>query len=186
MWSSKDIGLVAVLAALGFVTAVSVGQIGYLLVGVPGINYIFLVFQSIQTGFALLVYQGKRWRFLAQMTIFTILIIPVNLGGVAFDFLGKTHYIIAAFFTDLIANSTYNYFKKHNKTKYWAVLNGGLLFWILQPSASITVNLLLFVPQTAQFISVVALLWPLIIVESVAGSYIGYKIYRRIAKGSIQ
>lgn len=186
MWSSKDLGLVAILAALGFVTAASIGQIGYLITGIPGFNYIFIIFQVMLISFSLLVYEGRRWRFFLQMTIFTILIIPVNFGAPAYDILGKTHYMIAAFFTDIVANSFYRYFEERNKCKYWVILNGGLVFWTLQPLLSIAINVVFYAPQAAQLISVVSLLFPIIIIESVTGSYLGHKIYRRLYTGSTQ
>ena len=49
------------------------------------------------------------------MTIFSILIIPTGFAGAPFDVIGKFNYAIAGFFTDIIANSIYSYFSKHNK-----------------------------------------------------------------------
>ncbi len=184
MWNSKDLALVTVLAALAFVTAASIGQMGYLITGIPGVNYIFIIFLAIQTGFGLLVYEGRRWRFFVQMTIFTLLIIPINLGAPSFDVLGKTHYIIAAFFTDILANSFYPFFKKHKRYNYWSILSGGLIYWTIQPLASMAINIEFYAPTAPQLISIMTLLAPVILVEAVAGSYLGYKIYRRINKES--
>ncbi len=182
MWGSKDLGLVTVLAALGFVTAASILQMGYVFTGIRGLNYIFIIFLAIQTGFALLVYEGRRWRFFVQMTVFTLLIIPTNLGGPAFDILGKTSYMIAGFFTDLIANSFYPYFKKRKKSGYWSVFSGGLLYWALQATTGIMLTIAFYAPIAEAYVSLVVLLSPVIMAEAVVGSYLGYKIHRRIDK----
>jgi hypothetical protein len=183
MWGSKDLGLVTVLAALGFVTAASILQMGYVFTGIRGLNYIFIIFLAIQTGFALLIYEGRRWRFFVQMTIFTLLIIPTNLGGPAFDLIGKTAYMIAAFFTDLITNTVYPLFKRLNKDNYWSVFNG-FLYWSLQVVTGIMIMSVFYAPIAGAYISLVLFLAPLIMIEAVIGSYLGYKIFSRIDRKS--
>jgi hypothetical protein len=182
MWSSKDIGLVALLAALGFVSVALIVQTGYLLTGIPGTNSLFTVVLAIQTGFAMLAYQGRRWRFFVQIIIFTILIIPLNYGSPSFDILGKSVFIIAGFFTDLIGNSLYGLFNRKDLCKYWAIINGGLIFWSIQTVSSMVISTIFYFSQAAGVIYILTLLSPVMITESIIGSYLGYKIYRRINK----
>jgi hypothetical protein len=183
MWSSKDLTLVTVMAALGAVTAASIVQMGYIFTGLPGVNCIFIIFLAIQTGFSLLIYQGRRWRFFAQMTIFSFLIIPTGLAGAPFDFIGKFNYAIAGFFVDLIANSVYNYFRKQNKLRLWSIFSGGFLFWTIQPIISVALLVAFYAPSVAStYTSILSILYPLFFIEAISGSYTGYKIYKRIYK----
>jgi hypothetical protein len=181
MWGTKDLALVALLAALSALTAASIGQMGYMLTGLRGVNSVFTILMAIQTGFALLIYQGRRWRFFVQMTIFTVLIAPTYYGGAPFDVLMKSSFIMAAFVTDITASSLYNLFKSKNRQKYYAILHGGVLFFTLQVLLSMVMAILFYTTQAAGGIFILTLLSPIIIVGSIAGSYIGYKMYRRIS-----
>jgi hypothetical protein len=177
MWSSKDLGLVTVMAALGFVTAASIVQMGYVFTGIPGVNYVFIIFLAIQTGFSLLLYRGRRWRFFVQMTIFSILIMPTGLAGAPFDFIGKLNYALAGFFADLIANSFYPYFGRQNKLKLWSILGGGLLFWTIQPLVSVALLVVFYALLVVRtYTSVLSMLYPIFFIEAISGSYVGFKI----------
>jgi len=183
MWSCRDLGFVTFLAALGFVITASILQLGYIFTGLPGVNYIFIIFLAILTGLSLLIFEGRRWRFFVQMTIFSILIIPTGFAGAPFDVIGKFNYAIAGFFTDIIANSIYSYFSKHNKIGVWSVLSGGLVFWTIQPLASIALLTAFYAPSLVRaFTSILVMLLPLFLVETIIGSYLGFKIYKRIYK----
>ena len=179
MWNTKDLCLVATLAAIGYVSAALIGQMGYILTGLRGVNSIFTLIFAIQTGFALLMYEGRRWRFFIQISIFTVLIIPTNYGSPAFDIIGKMSFMIAGFFTDIVACSVYQHFKKMQKIKYWTVLTGGLLFWSVQLTAGLAKNIFFYSSQ-AGIVFILIILSPLVVVESLIGSYMSYKIYDRI------
>ncbi len=179
MWGSKDLSLVAILAALTSLTAASIGQMGYIISGLRGTNSIFTILFAIQISFALLMYQGRKWRFLLQMTIFTVIITPTNYGGAPYDFFGKTYFIMAAFLTDAVSSNFYQLLKQKNKLKLYAVLAGSL-FFTLEIVLSIAITIAFYTSQAAGLIFVFTLLIPLVIVEAIAGSYLGYKIYRRI------
>jgi LytS/YehU family sensor histidine kinase len=111
---------------------------------------------------------------------FTVLITPTNYFGVPFDFFGRTPIIMAAFITDVVASSLYLTFERLNKQKYYAILTGGLLFFMLETILSMTVAIVFYTTYASGLIFVLTLLSPLIVMESMAGSYLGYKIYRRI------
>lgn len=182
MWSTRDLALIILLAAIGLVSSVLIVQTAGMITGIPGINFVFTIFLAIQTSFSLLMYQGRRWRFFVQMSIFYLLIIPTFLGGAPFDVLGKTHFLITAFLADLVVNSIYPFFNNRKRLQLLSCLSA-LFFWVTQPFASVAVASLLFAPQyVAKLTSVVTLLLPVIVVESLAGGYFGYQIYRRINK----
>ena len=182
MWTSKEIAVIIVLAALSFVSTILIVQTAGMITGIPGANFIFTIILAIQTSFALLYYQGKRWRFFAQMALFYLLVIPTYLGGTPFDALGKTHFLITAFLTDVVVNSLYSYFNKQKRLLLFSCF-AGLFYWVLQPFIGVGVASVLFMPDYAtRLLSVVTLLSPVIIAEALAGGYIGYKIYQRIVK----
>lgn len=183
MLNSKDLCVIIIMAVLGLVITVLVGQVATMITGIPGANYVLVIVFAIQTSFALLLYEGRRWRFFVQMTLFTFLIIPTYIGGIPFDFLSKTNLIVNSFQCDLLFNSVYGIFKKQNKLVWWAILVA-VEFWLLNPFFGLLIkSLLLYPPEfMMKFIGVLPLLLPVIIVESAAGGYIGHKIYERIKK----
>ena len=183
MLNSKEICLIIMMAVLVLVTAVSVGQVATMITGIPGANYVLIIVFAIQTSFALLLYEGRRWRFFAQMTLSTFLIIPTYIGGIPFDLLSKINWIVNSFQCDLLFNTVYGTFKKQNKLVWWAILVT-VEFWSLNPFFGLIIkSLLLYPPEfMTKFIGVLPLVLPVIIVESIAGGYLGHKIYKRVKK----
>lgn len=173
------------MAVLQFVISISIVQMAKVITGIRGANYLFTILLAIPIGFSLLMYGGRRWRFLIQMSIFTLLIIPTNLGGTPFDPVSRMGGIATAFLTDLFANSGYGTFKKSNKLFWWSIVFV-VAYWILNPFFSMVVKQLFYTPELVKkFVEVVIVLLPVIIVEAVIGGYIGYKIYGRI-KNEVQ
>ena len=115
MFNTKDVSMIIVMAVLCVVTTALVGQVATMITGIPGANYVIVIFFAIQTSFAFLLYEGRRWRFFTQMTLVTFLIIPTYLGGIPFDLLSKMNFIVNSFQCDLLFNSFYGTFKKQNK-----------------------------------------------------------------------
>jgi len=183
MFNSKDIAVIIIMAVIGLVTTVSIGQVATMITGIPGANYVLVIISAIQTSLALLMYQGRRWRFFAQMTLYTFLIIPTYMGGIPFDLLSKIHLVVNSFQCDLLFNSVYGIFKKQNKLVWWAILVA-VEFWFLNPFFGLAIKSLLLYPTEAlaKFVGIFPLLLPVIIIESVAGGYLGYKIYRSANK----
>jgi hypothetical protein len=180
--NSKDLGLTIILAALGFVTMTLIVQAATMLTGIPGANYVFTIVIAIQTSFALLIYRGKRWRFFVQMTLLTFLIIPTYIGGVPFDLLSKINLAVNAFHGDLLFNSIYRFFREKNKLIWWAILIT-VEFWLMNPIFGLIIKPFFYPPEfIKKIVETVTLLLPVIIVEAIAGGYIGYKIYRRVDK----
>jgi hypothetical protein len=180
MWSTKDLTLVIFLAVVGLVLTLVIVQTASMITGIPGANAVFTIILATLTSFSLLMYEGRRWRFFAQMTIFTLLIIPTYLGGLPFDVLGKTYIIVTAFVVDVVVNSIYRLFSDRKKLKLWSVFNG-LFYWLLQPFFGILVSSLLYAPDfVSNFVSVFVMLLPVTIGESLAGGYLGYRVYQRV------
>jgi hypothetical protein len=87
------------------------------------------------------------------------------------------------FIVDLIFNSFHEKFKRDNRLFRW-ILALQVYSWTTH-SFMVPAFLLLFVPMDdvlALFVPLMSVMLPIIIVEAVAGSYIGYKIYGRVEK----
>src|SRR3989304_3497970 len=180
MWSSKDIACIIFLAVLGLVSTALVVQMAGLISGIPGANYVFTIVLAVQTSFSFLAYEGRRWRFFVQFSLFTFMVIPTYLGGPPFDVPGRIHFFITGFLADLVINSFYETFKKREKLDWWSV-SGALLFWVMLPFSALLIRPLFYSPEAvALFANVVLLLLPVIIAESIAGGYLGYRIYLRV------
>jgi hypothetical protein len=182
MWSSKDISCIIFMAVLGLVSTALIVQMATLISGIRGADYVFTIILAVQTTISFLLYGGRRWRFFVQFSIFTLLIIPTFLGGPPFDALSRIHFIITAFLADLIINSFYETSKKHGKLKRWSI-SGSLLFWLLLPFFSLLTRSLYYSFQAiVLFADVILLLLPVIVAESIAGGYLGYRIFLRLRK----
>lgn len=183
MLESRELGQIIMLAVLGFVSTVFVGQVATMISGIPGANYLLVIIYAIQTSFALLLYEGRRWRFFAQTTLFTLLIIPTYIGGVPFDLLSKINLVVNSFLCDLLFNSVYGAFKKQNNVVWWTSL-ATVVFWSLNPLFGVLIKSLLLFPSEfmMRFIGILPFLFPVIIIESITGGYLGYKIYERTKK----
>jgi hypothetical protein len=106
-----------------------------------------------------------------------LLIVPTYLGGLPFDLLGKIYIVVTAFVVDVVVNSLYPVFSGRKKLKLWSVLNG-LFYWLLQPLVSILISTFLYAPAFfSTLFSVFVMLLPVTIVESLAGGYLGYRLY---------
>jgi len=181
MKNSRDLALVVMFAAISFVFNVSVGQVPSLITGIPGIAFVFTIVYSIIQSVAYLMYEGRRWRILAQALLLNVLYFLFIAGWrlPALPMATITNMLIV----DLIFNSLYGKFKRDNRLFRW-ILALQLFSWITY-SFIILPFLLPFIPMEdviTYFVTVLIIWLPIIIVEAVAGSYIGYKIYRRVEK----
>jgi hypothetical protein len=180
MKNSRDLALIVMFVAISFVFNVSVGQVPSLITGIPGIAFVFTIVYSIIQSVAYLMYEGRRWRILAQALLLNLLYFLFIAGWTLPVVMGT---ITNMFIVDLIFNSLYGKFKRDNRLFRW-ILALQVCSWITY-SFIVLPFLLLFIPMEAvvtYFVTVVIVWLPIIIVEAVAGSYIGYKIYRRVEK----
>src|SRR3972149_7816878 len=182
MWKSRDLALVILLSVVSFLYTVFVGQLGNLITGVLGLNYIFIFGHAIFISFGFLMYEGRRWRFLLQTTLVALLTIPTYMSGMPFDVLARIPMIIGAFFSDFILNSVYAAFRKRNRLVLWGTL-AVFVFLIFTPFF-VAMNMFLFyAPEVfTMYVTVSFLLLPVTIVEVVVGSIVGYKICKRVKK----
>jgi hypothetical protein len=143
-------------------------------------GYIFTIVYSIIQSVAYLMYGGRRWRILAQallLNLLYLLFIPSWTLPVAMAT------ITNMFIVDLIFNSLHGKFKRDNKLFQW-ILALQVYSWTTH-SFMILAFLLLFVPMDevlSLFVPLMSVMLPIIIVEAVAGSFIGYKIYGKVEK----
>lgn len=185
MWNSKDIALILLLAVLSFVYSILIAQLPTLIVGVVGLNYIFIFGYGIFISLSFLIYKGKRWRFGFQTALLALLMIPTFAMGTPFDVLARLPLVIVGFLSDFIFNSIYDYFCTKKRLKYWAIL--ATLFTIgINPFLAV-LNMVLFYPPIVlgSFIQVVSLLSPVIVIEALIGGYIGFVLFNKVKKTSI-
>ncbi len=182
MWESRDLTLVIILAVASFIYTIFVGQLGNLITGIQGLNWLFIVGHMIFISFGFLMYEGRRWRLLLQGVLAALLTLTTYLSGVPFDVLSKIPMIATSFFGDVIFNSFYIFFKKRNRL-FWLAILVAIGFMLMLP-VFITLNMYLFSPPQflTMFINVYVLLLAVTIVETIAGASIGYMIYRRVRK----
>ena len=78
-----------------------------------------------------LLFEGRRWRFIAHNTLVAILSLPTSAMGAPFNVFPRLVVILVGFPADLILNSFYQKFKKSNKLVYWSILTSLVFFSIL-------------------------------------------------------
>ena len=185
MWESRDLALVIILAVVSFIYTTFVGQMGNLITGIQGLNYLFIVGHMIFISFGFLMYEGRRWRLFLQGVLAALLTLTTYLSGAPFDPLSKMPMIATSFFGDLIFNSLYTFFKKRNKLPWLAILV--VIGYMLMLPVFVTLDMTLFYPPKAlnMYLSVYFLLLPVTIVETIAGALIGIMIYRRVRKEKV-
>jgi hypothetical protein len=185
MWDSKELARVILLAVASFIYTVFLGQLGNMITGIMGLNYLFIIGHAIIISFSFLIYEGRRWRFLLQSMIVALLTLPTFQSGAPFDLLARTPMIIGSFFADAIFNSLYRYFCLKNKVVLWAILVP-VAFLLITPS-TMAVNLFLFYTSEAflLYVNVFLLLLPVTMTEAIIGGFVGYKIFKRISDAKL-
>lgn len=180
MKNSRDVSLIVVFSALSFVFNVSIGQLPGLITGLAGMAYIFTIVYSIIQSVAYLMYGGRRWRILAQALLLNLLYF-LFIPGWTLPVAMAT--ITNMFIVDLIFNSLHGKFKRDNRL-FWWILTLQLFSWTLHTFINLPFHLLFFPMEEfmAVFVPLISVMLPIIIVEAVAGSFIGYKIYGRVEK----
>ena len=182
MWKSRDLALVVLFPVVNVIYTYLIGQLGWLLLGVPGSNMALIIGGVIINSVALLMFEGRRWRFLLMQLIFVILILPTNLVGTPFDILPRIPSIINAIHADILYNSIYGFFEKRNRLKLWSIICM-VEFFLVNPLLTSIAFTFLFPPEfVSAFINVILLLLPVSIAESVIGALIGFKLYEKVKK----
>lgn len=167
---------------MGFVFMVLIGQIPRLITGIPGITYAFHIVYSILQSVSWLMFEGRRWRIVAQGLLISLLaltIIPVWTPAIALST------IVNMLIVDLVFNSFHGFFEKKKMLFQWLIL-GQVYYWSTHSLWVLLFSSLLFYPFEALlknwFIPIMSVMLPIMIIEAIAGGYLGYQIYRRVKK----
>lgn len=181
MKNTRDLTLIIMFAVLSLIFMTLIGQVPNLITGIPGIGYVFTITYSILQSVTWLLYEGRRWRILTQGSLFSLLalfLVP------AWTQLSAIVTILNMFIVDLVFNSFYESYKKKNKTRWWILL-AQVYYWATHPLLLLPFSTLFFPFEgflNNWFIPIMSVMFPVVIVEAIAGSYLGYKIYLRVEK----
>jgi hypothetical protein len=182
LWRSVELALVIVFAALGLAYTIIVAQMGYFITGIQGANFLFIIGYVIFISSQFLLFKGKKLRYFVSTVLFVLLITPTNFAGAPFDIIARIPIIIHAFFADLFFNSVYGFFERHNKLFWWTILLS-VEYNVVTPVLSILFYSFFYPPEFVEtFTSAVLFMFPVIIIESIAGGYLGYKVYSKVEK----
>jgi hypothetical protein len=168
-------------ATLSFVFQILIGQVPNLITGIPGIGYAFTIVYSIIQTVTWLLYQGRRWRIFTQGLLTTTL---VFLGIPSWTLFTSMVTISNMFIVDLVFNSFYEHFKRKNTLYRWIFL-AQVYYWTAHPLLFLPFSTLFYPFErflNNWFIPIMSVMLPIMIIEAIAGSYIGYKIYRRVER----
>lgn len=69
MWNSRDLALVVLFPIVNVIYTYLVGQLGWLILGLPGSNMALIIGGVIINSVALLMFEGRRWRFFLMQLI---------------------------------------------------------------------------------------------------------------------
>jgi len=177
--ASRDLALVAMFVALSFVFKELFGQIEAF-TGIPGSDFALTIVYSIIQSVAYLMYGGRRWRILAQallINLLYLLFIPTWIPPV----LMAT--ILNWFIVDIVFNSFYGKFERDNRLFRW-ILALQIYSWTTYSFMLLPFLALLISTEVAiTYFVTIGIIWlPITIAQAVAGSYIGYKIFRRVER----
>jgi len=185
MKSSRDIALIIMFAALVIVFRYLIGQFVLMAANItfPGFVFLLSIFFSVIQCVSFLMFKGRRWRFLALGLLSTLLyFVFINpSGGWGSEMAIITNYIVV----DVVFNSFYVSFERKNRL-LWLTVILQLYYWIAYPFWLLLFATTLFFPLESffnnYFVPVFSVMLPVMVIEAIAGSYLGYKIYRRVEK----
>lgn len=177
---TKDLTRIVLFSVITFVTHSWIGQLPYLITGVPGIGLSLIIVHTIIYGVAAPIFEGRRWRIFFMTALIVVLTLPLYMGGRPYDIISRLPIITSAFLFDLIFNSIYKKFKLKNWLVIWTII--GVTFnFMVSSLLEVPINLIFYTPEVVQALFQTTLIFlPVILIESIIGSYIGYRIYRRL------
>jgi len=177
--SSRDITLIVIFTVLIFVFRLLIDR-GVGMINIPGFPYILPIFFSIIQSLAFLMYKGRRWRLFFQALLSTLLYITFI--NPAFR-LTEMVTILNMFIVDVVFNSFYGSFERKNKL-VWLTILFQVCYWAIHSFWLLVSYSALFYPFEAflnnWFIPIMSVMLPVMIIEGLAGGYLGYQIYRRV------
>ncbi|MFC1487434.1 hypothetical protein ACFLRN_07110 [Thermoproteota archaeon] len=181
MKNSRDLALVIMLAVLSFVFMTLIGQVPQLITGIPGIGYAFTIVYSITQTVGWLLFEGRRWRIFGLGSLFSLIslsliqtwTLPVAMAT-----------IVNSLIVDLIFNSLHESFERKNRLIWWVILAQGY-YWATHSIWLLFLSLPFYPLEQILgnwFIPIMLVMLPVVIIEAIAGGFIGYKIFRRVEK----
>jgi hypothetical protein len=151
------------------------------MINIPGLAYILSIFFSIIYSLFFLMCKGRRWR-LSLLALLSTMLCVIFINTAVHPTEMAT--LLNLFIADMVFNNLYGTFERKNKL-LWLTILFQVYFWA-------TYSLWLLVFYSVQFYTFEAFLmnWliptvsitPVLIVEGLAGGFIGYQIYRRVKK----
>lgn len=183
MWQSKDLASVIIFAVLGLIFTLFVTQTATLITGEPRVGYFFIIGYAIFISAQLLLFEGRRWRFAVSSILFVFLIIPTSFAGAPFDVLARVPLMFNAIVTDLLFTSIYGFFRMGNKLLLLSIMISIEFHSAVQFFSMLFLYLFYPLQALTAFINILLFVFPVIIIESLVGGYIGYIVYQRV-KGS--
>lgn len=183
MISSRDLALVILFATLSFTFMILIGQVPDLITGIPGIGYAFTIVYATNQSVAILMYEGRRWRIFAQGLLVGLL--NISFITALTPFVVGMATILNSFIKDAVFNSYYGYFEQKKKLSWWAILSL-VYYYTTHPLLIVLFSSLLFYPfevvMANWYVPIMSVMLPIMIIEAIAGGYLGYQIYRRVKK----
>jgi hypothetical protein len=183
VWKTRDIAFIILFSVLTFINFSTTVQFIRGL-GIPGLYYAD-VGGTILFGVSFLLYEGRRWRVLAQSLLILILGLFWFTGGATQTIIRLIPWIMKAIFVDIVLNSLYGSFKRKNKL-LWLTILGCVVFFALGPFLDVFFYsffpLVYPIGFTTMLLIGVTVLFPLFLGLSVMGGYLGFRIYKRVEK----
>ena len=179
MWSSRDLSLIIIFAALGLVFQALIKELPRLMTGIRGIGYIFSIINVIIINTAFLMFEGKRWRFalfgalLSLLESFIFVLVGYNAIVRALPL------VTGLLLQDVIYNSVYSNFLKNNRLKLLSTIVGiqGLFTDVL---FRIIINYFILSESSfSVYIGLILTMSPILLFNAVLGGYLAYIIYKR-------
>jgi hypothetical protein len=179
--NSKDLSLIILLSAIHSILVIVIGQMEAYS-GIIGLGFLLTIIHALFISIGFFSFQGRRWRFFYYNSLRALLASIIFFFGGSTDLLFRIlAIIIIGFVADLIFNSVYEFFNRKNIVLWWGIL--ATLITTSSIPLGTALVLILFTPSAAQtLIKVYLLLYPVIIIESIAGANIGFRIYQRTRK----
>lgn len=183
MLKSKELALIIIFAVTAFVYQASVTQVPFIITGIPGIGYYFVLGGVIIFGTAFLMFEGRRWRFFIFNVLYSLLMSFIFVGIAPVHLFRNIPMLTGAFIIDIVLNTLYEPFRKRKQIKWLAILQSLLGFSLLDTFLRILMFPFLMPPEfTSIFTSMTLTMFPLILFYGVIGGYVAYLIYSRIKR----
>jgi hypothetical protein len=186
LWRSKDVAFIVFFSVLTFINFSTLVQFLVAAIPIPGIIYCIDIGGAIIFGVSFLMYEGRRWRVLAQGLLILAFGFYSSYGGnAAFYLITLFPWVLRLLIADVVFNSLYGRFKERGKL-LWLSIMAVTFFFGVGPFLAVLFFWLFPVYFPASVLTpiliTITLALPVIIALSLTGGYLGFKIYKRVEK----